>query len=440
MKVVRGVEAAREALSVGRRLDLASVPDSFLDTTERVFGERLSPMDTVSRIIDDVRAKGDEAVRALNLALDGADSADIEVSDADLDAAADCVEPRVLEAFTHAAERIRRFHGASKPRDWMDFSAGYGSISRACESVGVYVPGGSVPLPSTVLMTAIPARVAGVSEVILCSPAGRNGIPDPTVLAAARIAGVDRVFTIGGAQAVAAMAYGTETVPSVDMVCGPGNVFVTLAKKLVYGDVGIDGLYGPTETLIVADHSANPTLCAADLLAQAEHDPMARPVLICTAESFADDVSREVNSRLERLERGTVARASVEGQGCIAVIPDLADAMEVANWFAPEHMCLSVEEPWSWLGAVRNAGALFIGDFSHEVLGDYVAGPSHVMPTSGTARFNSGIGVHTFLKTTPVIALNDEESIALSDAAAVMARAEGLTAHAEAAEIRRELR
>ena len=440
MKVVRGVDAAREALSVGRRLDLASVPDSFLDTTERVFGERLSPMDTVSRIIEDVRNKGDQAVRTLSLALDGSDSVDLEVSEADMDAAADCVAPLVLEAFTHAADRIRRFHEASKPRDWMDFTAGYGSISRACESVGVYVPGGSVPLPSTVLMTAIPARVAGVSEIVLCSPAGRSGIPDPTVLAAARIAGVDRVFTIGGAQAIAAMAYGTETVPSVDMVCGPGNVFVTLAKKLVYGDVGIDGLYGPTETLIVADHTANPTLCAADLLAQAEHDPMARPVLLCTSESLADDVSREVDSRLERLERGSVARASVEGQGCVAVIPDLAEAMEVANWFAPEHMCLSVEEPWKWVGSVRNAGALFLGDFSHEVLGDYVAGPSHVMPTSGTARFNSGIGVHTFLKTTPVIALDDEESVALSDAAAVMARAEGLTAHAEAAEIRRELR
>ena len=365
---------------------------------------------------------------------------DLEVSVADLDAAADRVDPRVLEAFTHAADRIRSFHEASKPRDWMDFSAGYGSISRACESVGVYVPGGSVPLPSTVLMTAIPARVAGVNEIVLCSPANRNGIPDPTVLAAARIAGVDRVFTIGGAQAVAAMAYGTETVPSVDMVCGPGNVFVTLAKKLVYGDVGIDGLYGPTETLILADHTANPTLCAADLLAQAEHDPMARPVLLCTSEALADNVSREVESRLERLERRSIARASVEGQGCIAVISDLAEAMEVANWFAPEHMCLSVEEPWRWVGAVRNAGALFIGDFSHEVLGDYVAGPSHVMPTSGTARFNSGIGVHTFLKTTPVIALDDEESIALSDAAAIMARAEGLTAHAEAAEIRRELK
>ena len=439
MRIVCGADAAREALGKGRRLDLATVPPSFLDTTERVFGERLSPLETVSRIVDSVRTEGDQAVRSLNAALDGSEYERFEVSVADLETAAESVDPRVIEAFTHAADRIRRFHEACKPRDWMDFSAGYGSISRACDSVGIYVPGGSVPLPSTVLMTAIPARVAGVRDVLLCSPANRDGIPHPTVLAAAKIAGVDRVFAIGGAQAVAAMAYGTETVPAVDMVCGPGNVFVTLAKKLVYGDVGIDGLYGPTETLIMADHTANPTLCAADLLAQAEHDPMARPVLLCTSEALAIEVNGEVETRLERLERGSVARASVEGQGCIAVIPDLKDAMEVANWFAPEHMCLNVEDPWSWVGSVRNAGALFIGDFSHEVLGDYVAGPSHVMPTSGTARFNSGVGVHTFLKTTPVIALDDEESVALSDAAAIMARAEGLTAHAEAAEIRREL-
>ena len=424
---------------MGRRLDLATVPSTFLDTTERVFGERLSPVDTVSKIVDSVRSGGDQAVRALTAALDGNDYDQLEVDRADLDKAADSVDPRVIDAFTHAADRIRKFHEACKPRDWMDFSAGYGCISRACETVGIYVPGGSVPLPSTVLMTAIPARVAGVRDILLCSPPSVEGLPDATVLAAARIAGVDRVFSIGGAQAVAAMAYGTETVPAVDLVCGPGNVFVTLAKKLVYGDVGIDGLYGPTETLIIADHTANSTLCAADLLAQAEHDPMARPVLLCTSHALANDVSSEVDARLQRLERGSVARASVEGQGCIAVIPDLADAVEIANWFAPEHMCLSVEDPWSWMGRVRNAGALFIGDFSHEVLGDYVAGPSHVMPTSGTARFSSGVGVHTFLKTTPVIALDDEQSVALSDTAAIMARAEGLTAHAEAAEIRREL-
>ena len=439
MRIVSGVKDARAALSEGRRLDLATVPSVFLDTTERVFGERLSPIDTVSRIIDSVKSDGDQAVRTLTAQLEGMEYQSLEVAAADISAAADTVDSRVVEAFGHAADRIRRFHEAAKPRDWMDFSSGYGCIFRACESVGIYVPGGIVPLPSTVLMTAIPARVAGVRDVLLCSPASRDGLPDPTVLAAARIAGVDRVFAIGGAQAVAAMAYGTETVPKVDMVCGPGNVFVTLAKKLVYGDVGIDGLYGPTETLIVADHTANPTLCAADLLAQAEHDPMARPVLLCTSKSLADSVSREVDARLRRLERASVARASVEGQGCIAVIPDLADAIEIANWFAPEHMCLSVEDPWSWVGRIRNAGALFIGDFSHEVLGDYVAGPSHVMPTSGTARFNSGVGVHTFLKTTPVIALDNEESIALTDAAAIMARAEGLTAHAEAAEIRREL-
>ena len=229
-------------------------------------------------------------------------------------------------------------------------------------------------------MTAIPARVAGVDEITLCSPAREGGLPDPIVLAAARIAGVDRVFAVGGAQAIAAMAYGTETVPAVDMVCGPGNLFVTLAKKLVYGDVGIDGLYGPTETLIVADASANPTLCAADMLAQAEHDSMARPVLVCTSEQLAEQVAREVETRLRRLSRESVARASVEGQGTIAVVEDVEQAIELANTFAPEHMCLAVADPWSWIGRIRNAGAVFLGEFSHEVLGDYVAGPSHVMP------------------------------------------------------------
>ena len=439
MRIVHGVEAARKTLAKGRRLDLASVPESFLDTTERVFGARLTPLETVSRIIDQVRNDGDSAVRSLSAALERNVRHELEVTETDLDAAADSVDPRVIDALTEAAARIRRYHKAAMPRDWMDFSAGYGGLVRACDSVGIYVPGGSVPLPSTVLMTAIPARVAGVRNILMCSPANQSGLPDATVLAAARIAGVDRVFAIGGAQAVAAMAYGTETVPQVDMVCGPGNVFVTLAKKLVYGDVGIDGLYGPTETLIVADHTANPTLCAADLLAQAEHDPMARPVLVCTSTSIADSVSSELVARLGRLDRADVARASVEGQGCIAVIPDLADAIEIANWFAPEHLCLTVEDPWSWVGRIRNAGAVFIGDFSHEVLGDYIAGPSHVMPTAGTARFNSGVGVQTFLKTTPIIALGRDESLELSDAAAVIARAEGLTAHAEAAEIRREL-
>ncbi len=439
MKIVRGYDASRAALLESRRLDISSVPQSVLDSSERIFGERLTPLEIVSRIVDDVRDDGDDAIRRLTLAIEGSEHERLEVDPDAVKAAAESVDARIVEALELSADRVRRYHEASMSNDWMDFSAGYGALIRPCERVGVYIPGGSAPLPSTAIMTAIPARVAGVDEIILCSPAKRDGLPDPVVLAAALIAGVDRVFAIGGAQAIAAMAYGSESVPAVDVVCGPGNLFVTLAKKLVYGDVGIDGLYGPTETLIVADDSANPTLCAADLLAQAEHDPMARPALVCTSESLSKQVAREVETRLRRLSRESVARTAIEGQGLIALVESTAQAVELANAFAPEHMCLAVRDPWSWIGKIRNAGAVFVGEFSHEVLGDYVAGPSHVMPTSGTARFNSGVGVHKFLKTIPIIALDDAESVALSQTAAIIARAEGLTAHAEAAEIRQEL-
>ena len=439
MNIIRGYEKSRAALSESRRLDLSSVPESVLDSSEKMFGERLTPLQIVSRITEDVRENGDDAVRRLSLLIEGHEPEEIEIAPAAIESAVDSVDPRVLDALALSADRVRRYHEADRPNDWMDFSAGYGALVRPCERVGVYIPGGSAPLPSTAIMTAIPARVAGVEEIILCSPAKVNGLPDPVVLAAARIAGVDRVFAVGGAQAIAAMAYGTESVPAVDIVCGPGNLFVTLAKKLVYGDVGIDGLYGPTETLIIADASANPTLCAADMLAQAEHDPMAMPVLVCTSETLAEQVASEVETRLRRLSRESVARASVEGQGTIAIVETTDQAVELANLFAPEHMCLAVRDPWAWVGKIKNAGAVFVGEFSHEVLGDYVAGPSHVMPTSGTARFNSGVGVHKFLKTIPLIALDDAESIALSQSAAVIARAEGLTAHAEAAEIRQEL-
>ena len=439
MRILKGYEKSRAALSESRRLDLSSVPQSVLDSSERMFGERLTPLEIVSRVIADVRENGDDAIRRLSLLIEGYELEEIEIAPAAIESAVDSVDPRVLDALTLSADRVRRYHEASMTNDWMDFAAGYGALIRPCERVGVYIPGGSAPLPSTAIMTAVPARVAGVEEIILCSPAKENGLPDPAVLAAARIAGVDRVFAIGGAQAIAAMAYGTESVPAVDMVCGPGNLFVTLAKKLVYGDVGIDGLYGPTETLILADASANPTLCAADMLAQAEHDPMAMPVLVCTSEQLAEQVASEVETRLRRLSRESVARASVEGQGTIAIVETTERAVELANLFAPEHMCLAVRDPWAWVGKIKNAGAVFVGEFSHEVLGDYVAGPSHVMPTSGTARFNSGVGVHKFLKTIPLIALDDAESVELSRSAAVIARAEGLTAHAEAAEIRQEL-
>ncbi len=439
MRIVVGFEAAESVLFQSRTLDLSSVPQSFAETTRRVFGADLTPLESVDRIVRTVREDGDAGVMRMAQAIEGRCPDVLEVEGAAITSAINTIDRDVYLALYHAEERIRRYHENVRKVDWMDFRYGYGAVTRPCESVGVYVPGGTAPLPSTVLMTAVPAKVAGVGRVILCSPPGEGGVPDPVVLAAAHIAGVSRVFSIGGAQAIAAMAYGTESVPQVDLVCGPGNIFVTLAKKLVFGDVGIDGLYGPTETLIVGDDGANATLCAADMLAQAEHDPMAQPVLICTSEQFARQVSSEVETRLQRLDRVSIARAAIEGQGCIAVVDDLDDAIQLANWFAPEHLSLSVENPWDWIGKVKNAGAIFVGEFSHEVLGDYIAGPSHVMPTSGTARFNSGLGVHTFLKTIPIVALNERDSAMISGTAAIIARAEGLTAHAEAAEIRSEL-
>ena len=439
MRIVRGLEAAEDALCKDRGLNLADVPPHVQAKTEEVFGERLTPAQTVEVIVERVRREGDQAIFDLTRRIDGVDSEDIEVPRSAFAKAYDELPDEVVAALTLAAGRIRAFHETSMAKGWTDFSEGYGQILNPVQRVGAYVPGGTARYPSTVLMTAIPARVAGVDEVIVCSPSPGTSLPDPAVLVAADIAGVDRVFRIGGAQAIAAMAYGTETVPRVDMICGPGNVFVTLAKKLVYGDVGIDGLYGPTETLIVADETANPTLCAVDLLAQAEHDALARPVLITTSEHLALAVDKEAQGRVERLDRGDVALAAMEGQGCIVVVDNLDEALDLANRFAPEHLSLMVRDPWEYLGRVRNAGAVFLGEFSHEVLGDYVAGPSHVMPTGGTARFSSGLGVHSFLKISPIIALSDGISAGLARDAAVIARAEGFTAHAEAAEIRQEL-
>lgn len=439
MKIVRGLDNGRRLLCDGRGLDLEDVPQAVRDGIRRVFGAPLTPLQVVERIVRDVRRNGDDAVRRLTIDLDGAAPDEFEVPHAAIAEARRQAPPNVVDALETAAERIRAFHEAAVNKGWMDYAAGYGQIVNAVERAGAYIPGGTALYPSTALMTAIPARVAGVREVMMCTPTKGGGLPHPTVLAAAAIAGVDRVFTIGGAQAIAAMAYGTETIPRVDVICGPGNIFVTLAKKLVYGDVGIDGLYGPTETVVVADDTSNPTLCAVDLLAQAEHDALARPVMITDSERLAAAVVGEVQSRLERLDRGAIARASVEEQGCIVVVNSIDEAVELANQFAPEHLCLMTRDPWAHLGRVRNAGAVFIGEFSHEVLGDYVAGPSHVMPTAGTARFNSGLGVHSFVKISPVVALSGATSAQISGAASALGRAEGLTAHAEAAEIREEL-
>jgi histidinol dehydrogenase len=439
MRMVHGLDNAVEVLCRDRGLHLDRVPPHVLKKSAEAFGESLTPMQVVERILREVRESGDRALRDLNLKLDGRVLDRIEVPRTVVSGAYDAVSAEVVEALETAAGRVRRFHEATLPKGWLDFAEGYGELVVPLERVGAYVPGGTAPLPSTVLMSVIPAKVAGVKEVMVASPPGETGSPHPAVLVAAGIAGADRVFQIGGAQAIAAMAYGTETVPAVDMICGPGNVFVTLAKKLLYGEVGIDGLYGPTETVVIADETANPTLCAADLLAQAEHDVMATPVLITTSQRVADAVQRELAARVERLDRADIARSALDEQGAIAIVEEMDQALELANRFAPEHMCLMVSEPWRHVGKVKNAGAVFLGEFSHEVLGDYVAGPSHIMPTGGTARFGSGLSVRSFLKFSPVVALDDAASSALAKVASTIARAEGLTGHAEAAEIREEL-
>ena len=319
------------------------------------------------------------------------------------------------------------------PQGWMDPKRGLGERLIPMQRVGVYAPGGTASYPSTVLMTAIPARVAGVEEVILCTPS-----TSPAVMAAAAIAGVDRVFRVGGVQAVGAMAYGAGPIPKVDMICGPGNLFVTLAKRMVYGEVAIDGLYGPTETVLIADDSADLVHCAADLLAQAEHDPLASPILVTNSASLAEGINTELERQLALLERRDIAITALTNGGCIVLVDNLDEAMTLANQVAPEHLCLLVEDPWQWSEKVRNAGGVFVGQFSPEVVGDYVAGPSHVMPTGGTARFSSALGVHQFLKSMPIIGLNAEAFPEMAKAVSTIARWEGLTAHARAMEIRME--
>jgi histidinol dehydrogenase len=440
VKTVYGKEEARRALLDGRGLDLDNVTPALLAGIEKRFGEALTPTQVVDRIVARVKADGDDAVRELTELIDGHAPAQTEVPGSMIDDAVANVATELVDALRAAAERIERFHRRAMPSEWRDPEEGYGSLIRPLGRVGVYVPGGTAPYPSTVLMAAIPARVAGVEEVVICTPPQQGSdLPHPAVLAAASIAGVDRVFAVGGAQAVAAMAYGTETVPKVDLICGPGNLFVTIAKRKVYGSVGIDGLYGPTETLVIADGAANPTLVAADLLAQAEHDDLAMPVLVTTSEELANKVAGEWRTRVARLERSAIATASMEGRGVIAVVDSLAEAVELSNAFAPEHVSLAVNDPEALVASIKSAGMVFVGELSHEVLGDYAAGPSHVMPTAGTARFGSGLGVHSFIKHVPVVAMDAKKSSELGRIASIIGRAEGLTAHAEAAEAREEL-
>lgn len=414
-----------------------TLPAAVLDGVERIFGERLSPAEAVARILRDVRARGDAALHQWAERIDGTPAGPLEVPPAEWRAAYARLPEEQRAALDLAAGRIAAFHRKQPIGSWVDSGPDgtLGQLIRPLDRAGVYVPGGTAPLPSSLLMAAIPARVAGVREVIACTPAGNTGIHD-LILAAAHAAGVDRLFALGGAQAIGALAYGTETVPRVDKIVGAGGLFVTLAKRQVFGGVGIDGFYGPTETLVIADDSADPAWAAADLLAQAEHDVLASPILLTPSRRLAEAVAAQLVRQLAGLSRAEIASQALANRGGIVVTADLAEAVELANAYAAEHLCLLVAEPWALVGQIRNAGGVFVGEHSFEVLGDYVAGPSHVMPTEGSARYSSPLSVADFVKRISLIAFTREAGARLSGPAAVLARGEGLTAHAAAAEMR----
>ena len=424
-------------------------PDEFpvsprlLDGIEKLFGERLTPEEAVSRILKDIRMNGDAALQSWTQRLDSFDHKPAPVARDLIQSAFNSISPRQRDALEQAAARIETFHRKQPLTSWFTNELGgtLGQIIRPIQRVGLYIPGGTAPLPSTVLMSATPARVAGVKEIIVVTPPSlkspSSAMPiDPTILAACAVAGVDEVFPLGGAQAIAALAYGTESIRAVDKIVGPGNLFVTLAKRQVYGVVGIDGLAGPTETVVIADEFANPTWVAADLLAQAEHDMLASAILLTDSQPLIDKVQSEIAQQLEACGRAEIISASIECRGGAILTRDLDEAIQLANEYAPEHLALSVREPWRWVEKVNNAGGVFVGEHSFEVLGDYLAGPSHIMPTGGSARFASPLNVWDFVKIVSVIALDEGTAQSISPIAATFAEAEGLDAHANAASLR----
>jgi histidinol dehydrogenase len=439
-------QTARQTILKRVPLDEVQVSQRLLDNIEKLFGESLTPEQAVSKILKDVRVNGDAALQRWTQTLDASDFQREPVSKAALQSALDSLTPDRRAALQQAAARIEAFHRHQPLTSWFTHELGgtLGQIIRPIQRVGLYIPGGTAPLPSTVLMSAIPARVAGVKEIVVVTPPDRfsnANLPiDAMILAACAVAGVDKVYLIGGAQAIAALAYGTETIAAVDKIFGPGNLFVTLAKRQVYGVVGIDGLAGPTETVIIADESANPTWVAADLLAQAEHDVLASAILLTPSQPLIDQVQHEIAQQIEQRDRADIISASLESRGGAVLTRDLTEAVQLANAYAPEHLALSVSEPWRWVEKINNAGGVFVGEHSFEVLGDYLAGPSHVMPTGGSARFASPLNVWDFVKIVSLIALDENTTQAIGPIAALLAESEKLDAHANAARLRAEKR
>jgi histidinol dehydrogenase len=434
MMKIYSVEEAQETILERKTLNRNAYSPVTIEATEKLFGSGVRPPQAVETILESVDQEGDQAVRKWSRILDNYDGEEISIPEARLEQAWVAMPPRLKQAMQTAVDRIQTFHEKQTVQSWIsdDMGGQLGQRITPIERVGVYVPGGTAPLPSSLLMSVIPAQVAGVQQIFVATPPE----PDPSILAAAYICKVDAVYQMGGAQSIAALAFGTETVQKVDKIVGAGNLFVTLAKQQLFGIVGIEGLAGPTETMVIADRTAKPEWVAADLLAQAEHDVLASAILLTPDLDFANAVRKEVLVQLNNLSRKEIITASLEHAGGIVVTDSLNQAAELANDYAAEHLCLSVENPEGLMENINNAGGFFLGDHSFEVLGDYVAGPSHIMPTGGTARFASPLNVLDFVKISSMIGLDTATAKALSGIAADLADLEGLTAHASAARSR----
>lgn len=395
----------------------------------------------VSEILENVKKNGDKAVCEYTVKFDGKAPEKAEISKEEIDAAVEQCDKFFLESLKKAALNIKNFHARQKQQSWLTTKENgviLGQRVRGLSRVGIYVPGGTAAYPSSVLMNAIPAKIAGVGEIIMVTPPAKDGKPNPDILAAAKIAGVDRVFLMGGAQAVAALAFGTETVPKVDKIVGPGNIFVATAKKLLYGTVDIDMVAGPSEILIVADESANPKFLAADLMSQAEHDVLASSILITTSAKIAEETKAELKRQCAALSRKDIIEKSLKDFGAIIICDSMDKAVNFANRLAPEHLEMCVENPMEYIGRMDNAGSVFLGNFSPEPLGDYFAGPNHVLPTSGTARFFSPLSVDSFIKKSSFIYYTEDALKAEKDNVISLAETEGLTAHANSIKVRFE--
>lgn len=396
---------------------------------------------SVTEILDNVKSRGDEAVREYTMKFDGRCPEQMEVTRAQMEEAVAEADPRFVEALRNAMENIREFHSRQKQQSFIDAKSNgvmMGQRIRGLKRVGLYVPGGTAAYPSSVLMNAVPAKIAGVEEVIMVTPPLKDGTANPDILVAAALAGVDRIFLMGGAQAVGALAYGTETIPKVDKIVGPGNIFVATAKRILYGVVDIDMIAGPSEILVMADSTANPKFLAADLMSQAEHDVLASSILLTTDRAIAEQTLEELARQMEKLSRKEIIEKSLRDYGAMIVCRNVDEMVELANELAPEHLEVMMDNPMAYLGRLDNAGSVFLGQYAPEPLGDYYAGPNHVLPTSGTARFFSPLGVDSFIKKSSYIYYTEEALRAAHDDIVCIAEREQLTAHANSIKVRFE--